>query len=381
MKIKIAHLFKFCILSFVSQALAQNRLPLIDTLFVQQSATSMNVEINYDVIDLENDKLIVLVKISDDGGETFNIPAISFSGDYGLGILPGASKQIIWYAGTDYPEKYGVNFRAKLIVSDAKINLLASIAEGAFLMGEGAGIDDPVHEIALATYNMCPHAVSNEEYRLFCVDTNHEFPVEGGSFQAPPGYFLNYKQNPVVGVSWYDAVRYCNWLSTLEGLEPCYNVSDWSFHPNKNGYHLPTEAQWEKAARGALTQKIYPWGDDSPDNRCNYTGYIGELLAKQGLMADFNGQGRGPLPVDSLYANYYGLYQMAGNVWEWCTDWYQEDYYFQSPSQNPLGPSTGTEKVLRGGAWNTSEVNLHCAKRYSKSASTKRYDIGFRIAK
>jgi formylglycine-generating enzyme required for sulfatase activity len=182
-------------------------------------------------------------------------------------------------------------------------------------------------------------------------------------------------------VSWYDAVLYCNWLSRLEGLEPCYSTKDWSFNTNKDGYHLPTEAQREKAARGALQQQTYPWGDGDPGNRCNYTGYVGELLAKQGIMADFSGRGRGPLPVDSLDANYYGLYHMAGNVWEWCNDWYQEDYYFQSPAQNPLGPSSGNEKVLRGGAWNTSEVNLHCAKRYRQSPATKRYDIGFRIAK
>lgn len=377
MKIKILILIIVSFIFLVNTGFTQNSVPLIDSLRVEQRARTKKVDIYYNVLDFDNDNLFVLLRVSDDGGVTFDIPAQTFTGDYGLGIVPNENKHIVWDAGVDYPDHVGDNFRIQLIVSDAKINLLSTVNQGSFTMGESAGIDDPIHEIVLNSYGICPHAVTNEEYKLFCDETNRAYPQEGGNYQAPTGYFLNYRDYPVIGISWYDAVSYCNWLSALDGLEPCYNLTNWTFDPNKNGYHLPTEAQWEKAARGALSQKTYPWGDTAPGNRCNYTGYAGTLTT---MMPGFE-QGRGTLPVDSLYVNYYGLYNMVGNVWEWCNDWYQEDYYNQSPSENPLGPTFGSNKILRGGAWNTSEVKLHCAVRYSKIPDTKRYDIGFRIAK
>ena len=378
MKIKIIILLFSCFLILATLAFGQNTVPVIDTVRVEQRINTKKVDIYYDVLDFDNDSLVVLLKVSDDGGATFNIPAQTFSGDYGLGIVPGNNKQIMWNAGIDYPEQVGENYRVKLIVSDVKIDDISQLEQGNFLMGEGAGIDDPVHEIMLDAYGICTHAVSNEEYKLFCDDTNRNCPQEGDNYQAPTGYFLNFRNYPVVGVSWYDAVSFCNWLSELDNLEPCYNLSNWTYDSSKNGYHLPSEAQWEKASRGALSQKTYPWGDAAPGNRCNYRNYAGAL---QEMMPNFDGQGRGTLPVDSLNANYYNLYNIAGNVWEWCNDWYEENYYNQSPSENPQGPNSGDFKVLRGGAWNTAEIKLHCAARYSKVPGTKRYDIGFRIAK
>jgi len=364
-----------CLLFKIS--VAQNRVPFIDTVMVEQNQDNFLVEITYHVFDLDNDPMIVLVKVSDDGGTTFNVPAHTFSGDYGLGILSGSNKKIYWDAVNDYPDQYGVNFRVKLIVSDAKINQLKQIDAGNFSMGEGAGIDDPVHDVYLDQYWISPHEVTNEEYRLFCDMTNRDYPPEGGTYQAPVTYFYNFPEYPVVGVSWYDAVSFCNWLSELEGLDPCYDLMTWEYDSTKNGYHLPTEAQWEKAARGNLVQKIYPWGDEPPGNRCNYNGYSGVLTS---IMPDFEND-RGPLPVDSLNANGYGLLNMAGNVWEWCNDWYGRNYYIDSPAENPLGPETGYEKVIRGGAWNTSEIRLHCAFRERYVPDTKQYDIGFRIAR
>jgi len=378
MKINKIILIIVCFLLLAISVFGQNTVPVIETVNVEQRINTKKVDIYYDVLDFDNDNLLVLVKVSDDGGVTFKIPAQTFSGDYGLGIIPGSDKHIMWNAGIDYPEHVGENYRVKLIVSDAKINVLSQVEEGSFLMGEGAGIDDPVHEIVLDVYGICPHAVSNEEYKLFCDATNRNYPQEGSNYQAPTGYFLNYKDYPVVGISWYDAVSYCNWLSELDNLEPCYNLSNWIFDPTKSGYHLPTEAQWEKAARGALSQKTFPWGDTAPGNRCNYSGYAGALLE---TMPDFDGQGRGTIQVESLNTNYYGMYNIAGNVWEWCNDWYQRNYYDVSPSENPLGPESGEEKVIRGGAWNTSDIKLHCAFRDRYSPGIKQYDIGFRIAK
>ncbi|MDZ7377378.1 MAG: formylglycine-generating enzyme family protein, partial [candidate division KSB1 bacterium] len=294
-------------------------------------------------------------------------------------ILPGKDKLIVWDAGIDYPEQYGESFRVRLIASDLKLDRVVSIPADSFLMGDIDGLFDqkPPHTVRLNEFNIAPYAVTNAEYKIYCDLTHRAYPPEGGASQAPIGYFLNYPNYPVVGVSWYDAVRYCNWLSQQYGFNACYDTTNWSYNPSKNGFHLPTEAQWERAARGGLATKKYPWGDEDPGTRCNYQSYQGVLVDS---MAHFSNN-RGPLPVGKFQPNGFGLYDMAGNVFEWCNDWYQEDYYSISPSQNPLGPSSGTERVIRGGAWNRAEAELRCAFREKKAPNTKRYDLGFRIAR
>ena len=132
----------------------QNTVPVIDTVRVEQRINTKKMDIYYDVLDFDNENLVVLLEVSDDGGATFNVPAQTFSGDYGLGIVPGNNKHIVWNAGVDYPEHFGENFRVKLIVSDVKINEISQVPQGTFLMGEGAGIDDPIHEVTLDAYGM-----------------------------------------------------------------------------------------------------------------------------------------------------------------------------------------------------------------------------------
>ncbi|MFZ5518389.1 MAG: formylglycine-generating enzyme family protein [Candidatus Zhuqueibacterota bacterium] len=367
------------LLGLLSAVTAQNYSPIIDTVKVQQRDNSFLVDIYYDVIDTEYDSLIVFIHVSEDSGATFNVPVNALSGDFGYQIYPGTDRHIVWDAGKDYPEKFGKKFKVKLTASDTKLNHGEAIPPGGFYMGDSAGFDDPRHLIALDDFEVSRYEVTNAEYRLFCEMTDREFPPEGGLFQPPKGYFLEYKNYPVVAVSWYDAVLYCNWLSELQGLEQCYNTVNWVFDETKNGYHLPTEAQWEKAARGGLEKMLYPWGDDHPpETRANYQNYAGDLIT---LMANFDGQGRGTLMVDTLTTNGLGLYQMAGNVWEWCNDWYNDEYYYDSPDENPLGPTSGSDRVIRGGAWNTSDIYLHCAARDMKAPDRKRYDIGFRVAR
>ncbi|NOZ63037.1 MAG: formylglycine-generating enzyme family protein [Calditrichaeota bacterium] len=365
------------IVIFSSDLLAQGRVPIIDTVFVKQNPDTKMVEINYSIFDLDQDTMVVLLRVSADGGQTFRVPAQSFSGDYGLGIVSGDNHKIYWDAMADYPEHLGENYVVKLWVSDDKIDLTNLIPGGIFNMGMSGGVDNALHSVETDTFWLSPREVTNEEYRLFCDITDHPYPTEGGTNQAPVGYFLNYPQYPVVGVSWWDAIAYCNWLSELAGLDPCYDLTNGDYDSSKTGFHLPTEAQREKAARGDLDQMSYPWGNDSPISRANYNGYSGYL---EPLMADF-GSGRGPLPVDSLTVNGYFLKNMAGNVWEWCNDWYNRNYYDSSPPSNPLGPETGTEKVVRGGAWNSSDIYIQCAFRERFAPEVKRFDIGFRVAR
>ena len=366
----------FALLIFLSSAYAQGRKPIIDTVYVQQNPDTKLVEIHYTVFDLDQDSMFVWPRISANGGETYTVPAHTFSGDYGFGNISG-DHVIYWDAFKDYPERYGENFVVKLWVSDARNSVTNAVPQGTFQMGLSGGIDNPLHAVNLDSFRIAPHEVTNEEYRLFCELTNHSFPPEGETNLAPLGYFLNFPEYPVVGVSWWDAIAYCNWLSEVAGLQPCYDLSSGAYDSTKNGFHLPTEAQWEKAARGGLEQMLYPWGNDSPVNRSNYNGYSGYL---ETLMADF-ANGRGPLPVDSLSENGYNLKNMAGNVWEWCNDWYDRDYYLASPNKNPLGPASGTEKVVRGGAWNSSAIYIQCAIRERFSPQIKRFDIGFRVVR
>ena len=362
-----------------SLVFAQNSNPVIGTVSVQQRTGTFLIDISYDVTDLDGDPLIIYVQVSNDSGKTFTVPASTFTGDYGFNIVPGIDKLITWDAGFDYPEHYSESFRVKLIASDLNFGNVLSIPSGVFSMGDSSGLFDqqPRHDVTLNEFFIASYVITNAEYKIFCDLSRHLYPPEGGTSQPPRGYFINYPSYPVVGVSWYDAVKYCNWLSEKKGYSACYDTSNWSYNPAKNGYHLPSEAQWEKAARGGLDKKKYPWGDEDPGTRCNYQSYQGLLVNE---MANFSND-RGTVAVGQFQPNGFALYDMAGNVLEWCNDWYQEDYYSGSPAENPMGPLQGIEKVIRGGAWNRSEAYLQCAFRDKKTPATQRYDIGFRIVK
>jgi formylglycine-generating enzyme required for sulfatase activity len=190
-------------------------------------------------------------------------------------------------------------------------------------------------------------------------------------------------EHPVVEVSWYGAVAYCNWRSQQEGYQQLYDPCDpnWPCDFSKHGYRLATEAEWEYAARGGCHDPYYqyPWCDNSIDcSKANFDdGYYCNPL---GLTAwPYTS------PVGYYSQNNYGLYDMAGNVWEWCNDWYDSDYYTWckdtcgEPCPNPTGPDSDTERVVRGGAWNNTATRSQTGKRHNNPPSLRDYDHGFRI--
>jgi formylglycine-generating enzyme required for sulfatase activity len=177
--------------------------------------------------------------------------------------------------------------------------------------------------------------------------------------------------NPVEQVRWSDAVRYCNKRSQLDGFEPCYDLRGWKCNFDANGYRLPTEAEWEYACR-AGSATAYFFGD-TPSKLGDYAWY------------DKNSGGH-PRPVGQKQPNRWGLFDICGNVWEWCNDFYKVDYYQEAPRQDPKGPKEGENKVLRGGAWRFSVESCRSGYRYNENPGYADvcfgYDIyGFRCAR
>ncbi len=199
-------------------------------------------------------------------------------------------------------------------------------------MGQEDGRDEerPVHRVRLSPFRLCRFQITNSHYAAF-----RPFP------------FANPLQ-PATNVNWFDAVAYCEWLS-----------AHWGF-----AVRLPTEAEWEFAARGGLEQKPYPWGDAPVTARIRYHDRWRE----------------GPEAVATSDPNAYGLFDMCENVHEWCSDWYDPGYYAISPRENPRGPATGSRRASRGGAWRHHIKISRCAARSSIPPDFRYADYGFRVA-
>jgi len=229
-------------------------------------------------------------------------------------------------------------------ITDAKGITMHFVPAGEFAMGSEAYDDEkPIHQVYLNAFYMDIYEVTNAAYKA-CVMTGVCDPPQNTRSYTHPSYYGNsqYDDYPVIYVEWHQAQTYCEW----------------------RGGSLPTEAQWEKAARGT-DGRTYPWGNSMPDkNRLNYNGNFGDT-SKVGSYES----GKSP----------YGMYDMAGNVWEWVADWYDGSYYKSSPSSNPLGPNFGQYRLLRGGSWSVSDNYVRSADRYN--GTPVYYLIGFRCAR
>ena len=199
-------------------------------------------------------------------------------------------------------------------------------------MGQDDGRDEerPAHRVMVAPFRICRYQVTNAHYAAF----------------RP--FAFGCETLPVTSVNWFDAVEFCQWLA-----------AEW-----KMPVRLPTEAEWEFAARGGLEQKLYPWGDESFAWRENYAARWRN----------------GPEPVGTSEPNGYGLFDMCENVHEWCGDWFDAGYYAESPEENPRGPGNGTRRASRGGAWRHHIKIARCAARSSIPPEFRYADYGFRIA-
>ena len=216
---------------------------------------------------------------------------------------------------------------------------LVVVPEGWFWMGWDAGLpsERPRHRVWVDAFAIARHPVTNREYGAFLRATG----------APPPPWWTDARfddpEQPVVGVSWDEAARFCGWLAAADGRD----------------HRLPTEAEWEKAARGGLDGARFPWGDARPDPHHPFDR---------------------PPRVTVTPENAYGLGALSGVCHEWCLDWDGDAYYRESPEMNPRGPETGTRRASRGGAWRHADPWSPVAHRSSLPPSLRYSDYGFRIA-
>jgi formylglycine-generating enzyme required for sulfatase activity len=209
---------------------------------------------------------------------------------------------------------------------------MVAIPSGRFTMGVSEGPSDarPAHVVQVDGFLMDQFEITQEVYQK----------VTGKN----PSRRKN-GRNPVEQVTWVAAARFCNARSLQEGLKPCYDTNSWECDFSASGYRLPTEAEWEYACRAGSNTRFY-FGD-SAEQLHSFAWFDGNANSK-------------PHPVGQLKPNVWGLYDMAGNVWEWCNDFYGPKYYRESSPVNPRGPRHGEKRVLRGGAWSSSADNCAC---------------------
>ena len=362
--------------------------PVITNIRASQRPGTKLVDIYYDVSDADGNQQTIGVAVSADGGLTYRIPCVTLSGAVGSGVSPGSNKHIVWNAGADWGGNFVPQTKVRVTAHDGTTPPappgMAYIPGGPFQMGDnldGMTSAMPVHGVEVAAFFIDKTEVAKELWDDVKAWGNaNGYSIGGGSAKAPA--------HPAQSMTWYDAVKWCNARSQKEGLTPCYytdtaktavlkqgtnNITNDMVKWTANGYRLPTEAEWEKAARGGQTGKRYPWGDTIGTTEANYS-FSGNPWA--------TGSTPYTSVVGSYPANDYGLFDMAGNVWEWCWDWYSSAYYGSPGSDvDPAGPASGSYRVLRGGSWIIDASYCRCACRSYNDPSNYYNYYGFRAVR
>lgn len=399
-----------------------NSPPVVTNVTASQRTDGLKiVDIRYNLSDADGDGCSVSVLVSDNDGTTWAVPVTALTGAIGAGITPGVNKLITWNSAVDLPGAFGSQYKVRVCADDGQVpGGMALIPAGEFLMGdtfnEGNNDELPVHAAYVDAFYMDRYEVTNSQYAaalnwalaqgglitvtsgvVYKYNTGTSYPYcdttssssysriiwNGSTF----GVVAGKEYHPMVRVSWYGAVAYANWRSAMQGKPLCYDLSTWTCNFG-SGFRLPTEAEWEKAARGGVSGHRFPWSDTDTIQhaRANYyssAGYSYDNSPTRGFHPTFN-TGVYPYtsPAGYFAPNGYGLYDMAGNVWEWCNDWYGSTYYSTTPYPhvNPHGPASETYRVLRGSGWGDLANNCRVAFRNVNTPGDRGDDYGFRSA-
>ena len=302
------------------------------------------IELHYNLVSERMSELYFVKLYVSHAKKDNSFVEISFlSGDVGAGVKPGKSKVVVWDVYREFQNISAsqLTFQIKLFSMPVALKDFSWVKGGSFVMGSDEGDEDakPAHQVSVSDFYIGKYEVTVAEYKLFCEQTNRPFPNEKIEWLA---------DHPMTFVSWYDAESYCLWLQKITNLP----------------FRLPTEAEWEYAAKEGQLSREYTF---SGSNNINDVGWY-----KQNSIGTMHST------VGKLKPNSLGIFDMSGNVWEWCADWYNSKYYSFSPSENPGGPSVGKVKAGRGGSWFNRDVNL--TFRYFVTPTSKTNYLGFRVA-
>lgn len=368
---------------------AHAAVPSVSNVRVSQRSGTKLVDIDYDLA-YTGGTVTVWVDISMDAGAYWIVPARTFSGHIGSGVVPGANRRITWDAAADFDGVLAEQMRVRVSARAGTIPIppagMVHIPGGPFLMGDwGGGSSAGARSVHISPMFMDRFEVTGalwNDVRGWAIANGYS--IDGGSSRAI--------DHPIQDVDWYAVVKWCNARSEHEGLTPVYctdtgrtqvyrtgdvNLTNDMVRWDADGYRLPTEAEWEKAARGGLVGKLYPWGDTIDYSKANYSGATHPWSGSTPRTTRVGYYNGGQSVPGTDMANGYGLYDMAGNVWEWCWDWHG----MLSGASDPRGPSSGSYRVLRGCSWDNAGTDARVAYRVSGTPSDDNNRSGFRCAR
>jgi formylglycine-generating enzyme required for sulfatase activity len=379
-----------------------------------------NVTIKYAISDASFNSANVYVLVSPDSGNTWAVPATNFSGTYGQGVAVSSTlttNTVVWNAGTDWPGTNDTHCRVRVVACD---NGMVMIPAGSYLRGNPPALGDsditdaPQYSVFINPFLMDSNLVTYSQWQ-----TVYNWAITNGYSFDNPGWGKS-PNHPVVNINWYDAEKWCNARSEMEGVTPAiilsgstttpptnyirtghgpdydYGLCMWGTNGSPNGYRLPTEAEWEKAARGGLNGQRFPWGykDTIDVTNANYhpyspltydtAGYTGYNQLWYYLNQPFTS------PVGSCAPNGYGLFDMAGNVNEWCWDSYSSTSYQPGQTNPSTGAATSSggrigssydSGVIRGGSWYDAADKARCANRGQLVFTNALNTVGFRCVR